>query len=223
MVRAILGGSKTQTRRPIKPQPEPIPVDIRSRRDKCDHWWPCAKAGAMIDITDAAWLCPFGKVGDQIWVRENFQPLIRDESERDYKTGAGYRVVYPATDPVEEFYDAFREDLSNRVWPSIHMPRWASRITLEITNVRVERVMDISEADAKAEGSELLRWFHRPGTPEGEDTNLGAQGQQWNESWDAPCYRNGFAKLWQSIYVGTSNDWDRNPWVWALEFRRVEK
>lgn len=188
MVRAILDGRKTQTRRPVKPQPEPIPEDVwKDKRVPSERqfWWPSKKAGQMVELRDMALLAPLGTVGDQLWVRETWRMDA-------YNIAAEYRA---STSALMEHIAPWK--------PSIHMPRWASRIDLEITRVWVERVQDITEEDAKREGVKV-----------GEDRSysFAEHGLKYEPHKDA------FRDLWQSIY-GT---WDANPWVWAYEFRRIK-
>lgn len=190
MVRAILDGRKTQTRRVIANvgADNCIPLQKQTK----------TKDGIYTHVMDAPMygLCPFGQVGDRLWVREAYQgPLfnfdqmetyLEDTSKFERPEFCEYRADGGKT---PEYYDA--DDNLRYGWkPSIHMPRWASRITLEITGVRVERLQDISEADAIAEG----------GT------------KHFNIDW--------FGPLWASIYGVDS--WNSNPWVWVIEFRRVE-
>ncbi|HFF8969403.1 hypothetical protein [Serratia marcescens] len=166
MVRAILDGRKTQTRRALNWKRQPY-TEMAERDD--GSLWPWAEDGERGG--DIWFSCPFGEVGDRLWVRETFGDC-------------GNRLVYRA-----DTEDGAASQVKRWV-PSIHMPRWASRITLEITGVRVERLQDISEADAIAEG----------GT------------KHFNIDW--------FGPLWASIYGVDS--WNSNPWVWVIEFRRVE-
>ncbi|HCQ8035405.1 TPA: hypothetical protein OL868_001004 [Klebsiella quasipneumoniae subsp. quasipneumoniae] len=197
MVRGILDGRKTQTRRPIKWKQTRF-TEIGEREDgskwpwsedaehACDFWHPC----------------PFGAVGDRIWVRETFQgPLFDYDLMDSYcKDPTPFEkpefCVYKADGvPAPEFYDA--DDELHCCWrPSIHMPRWASRILLEITNVRVERLKSISDSDAIREGCSTANM----------------------KSGD--CVADVFARLWASIYGAES--WNANPWVWVIEFKRVE-
>lgn len=200
MVRAILDGSKTQTRRVVKG----MALD----------WLENAKFTPNYVALPENNMCHLGRIGDRLWVRENFQPLLADEKTWDdmphvnYKTGEGYTVSYPATDGIVEFVNA-DDEIKDSVTPSIHMPRWASRITLEITGVRVERLQDISEEDAKAEGCKAI------------------EGCKWHtfEEADAgiPMHehtaRDAFGALWESI--NGEESWAANPWVWVIEFRRV--
>ena len=164
MVRAILDGRKTQTRRIVKPQP---------------------LEGGKVDST---WIRPFAK-GQRLWVRESWAwyPLDHDP------TCVIYRADYPHGTPCPPEYERWR--------PCIHMPRWASRILLEVTAVRVERLQDISEADAQAEGA----------TGQCPVGNL----RIYNE---APLAYH-FAQIWEQAHPNT---WDQNPWVWVIDFQRIE-
>ncbi len=138
-------------------------------------------------LKEASLLCPLGQPGDRLWVRETWAPFNPHQSH-----GCCYRADNDLRELQTQPGTAFR-------WrPSIHMPRWASRITLEITRVWVERVHDITDQNAFNEGA---------------PTTTGCL--------DDPCvmsFRQGFNDLWQSIY-GT---WAANPWVWAVEFRRMK-
>lgn len=200
MVRAILDGRKTQTRRVMKPQPDEDGL---------------AKVinGPWVDTSERIYRCPFGVPGDRIWVRETFQgPLFDFEQMEAYQEDSSKFkkpefCVYKADGkPAPEFFDA--DDNLHCGWrPSIHMPRWASRILLEITDVRVEQLKSISEEEARSEGVAQLRegfWKHyQPGWTQHQ---LSARGS--------------FATLWESIYG--FGEWDRNPWVWVIEFKRIE-
>lgn len=202
MVQAILAGRKSQTRRVVKPQPEPIPDDVRKDPKtpaNRQFWWPSNRAMSMVEVRDmCGMLSPYGAPGDRLWVREKFQPLFAsgfDHNTVDWKTGKGYACRYVATDGIVEWMDG-DDHMTDRCMPSIHMPRWASRLTLEVTGVRVERLQDISEADAIAEGSQCA------GVPAAL-TNFAA-----------------YAKLWEKI--NGPGSWALNPWVWVVEFKRVE-
>lgn len=189
MVRALLDGRKTQTRRPIKWKQTRF-TEIGEREDgskwpwsedaehACDFWHPC----------------PFGAVGDRIWVREAFRvhsratdvaTLVYKASERNSWTEQTRRVPVAVCNKLA----------TPEKWtPSLHMPRWASRILLEITGVRVERLRSMSQDDARAEGV------------------IAASGPM-----EAGL---AFRELWDSIYGEES--WKANPWVWVIEFKRVE-
>jgi hypothetical protein len=181
MVRAILDGRKTQTRRPVK-----FPVHDKNLG--------CELAGNELagELSAGNYLnSAFGKQGDRIWVRETWARYNIDQDSYDM----AYRATPPEDWPEE-----------GKWRPSIHMPRWASRILLEITGVRVERLNAISQEDAQDEGMELTGW-----RPTYSDPDSG--GEVWTP------YDN-FARLWDSIYGEGS--WKVNPWVWVIEFKRVE-
>lgn len=158
MVRAILAGTKTQTRRVVKHSPAP---------------W--NREHTAWDMTR----CPYGQPGDRLWVRETWAPLTN-----------GYAY---AADPI------WNASPSGRWRPRIHMPRAASRILLEVTGVCAQRLQDISDADAKAEGVAL--------TPR--------TCTMYDGIW-----RDAYRDLWESINGKFS--WSRNPWLWVVEFKRIE-
>ncbi|EMC8573951.1 hypothetical protein VLQ41_000778 [Salmonella enterica] len=200
MVRAIIDGRKTQTRRPIKWKQTRF-TEVAERDD--GSLWPwaedCERGG------DIWFTCPFGEVGDRIWVRETFRvhsratdvaTLVYRASVRNSWTEQTHRV------PVA----VCNKPATPEKWtPSIHMPRWASRITLEITDVRVERLNNISYDDAISEGIKQEWTCIDPG--------LGSYAHK-NDVQD------DYETLWKSIY-GTDS-WQANPWVWVIEFKRVE-
>jgi hypothetical protein len=202
MVRAILSGNKTQTRRVMKHQVcEPGIVEI----DSDGYCMIVEDNGVKIQ----GWHCPYGKPGDHLWVRETFAYCVLgtdmcDEShshsipakqyEKDCKSLNTYHIAYAADPDEEAIIGPWR--------PSIHMPRHASRITLEIISVRVERLNDISEEDAIAEGID-------------ESKSDSAISQGWYER-----PRRAFMRLWESI--NGAGSWAKNPWVWVIEFKRVK-
>ncbi|MDY3694589.1 MAG: hypothetical protein SO066_07965 [Proteus mirabilis] len=193
MVRAILDGRKTQTRRVMKVQPV-------LNGDRWEVYSASVEKGnKSIPVTPWGSIennCPFGKVGDRLWVRETFGNRV----VRDALGGTGEFITYRASEPDAVYCTcASGDDIPMKWKPSIHMPRWASRITLEITDVRVERLNDISNDDAKSEGC----WYGRGGgTP---DKALTPSDQ--------------FPTLWEEIYGDGS--WSSNPWVWVIEFKRI--
>lgn len=144
--------------------------------------------------------CPFGGVGDRIWVRETFA------SGLSTKSTLAYRATHKREDLEDGFYDTIK-------WtPSIHMPRRASRILLEITDVRVERLSAISEGDAIREGIDADRLSESQDNYDCiADHNMTGR----------PTAKGYFSDLWQSIY-GEEN-WKANPWVWVIEFKRIEE
>ncbi len=201
MVRAILDGRKTQTRRIIRQQPidEAVRVEILSAPNKYGDW-ACYTAGGGHYGTRK---CPYGVPGDRLWVRESFTTWcdIHDAGgEAPYQTCRCGEI-----ESVE--YRAGNKTANQPRWkPSIHMPRWASRITLEITDVRVQRIQDIPEEDATAEGCERELY------PDGTD-------------WGATLVtaKDEFETLWDSLNAKRGFGWSVNPWVWAISFRRIEK
>lgn len=205
MVRAILDGSKTQTRRVVKPvrgfeSCDICRPDFMADPDKV--WW----HGTETERVGVAQSCPYGQPGDRLWVRENFSCLGYFEgNNHDEEACANIKyadgvcrisdLLIDTENGVDQLKQAKRACVKKTV-PSIHMPRWASRITLEITDVRVERLHDISRGDAMEEGCP----FHNMAS--GDDP------RRW------------FSYLWQSI--NGSDSWDANPWVWVISFKRVE-
>ena len=222
MVRALLDGRKTQTRRIMKAQPSEdfTPMNMALEADYKARWYtpgivdkdgylqPAGKEVFGVANENEGYSCPFGAVGDRIWVRETWARYNIDQDSHDM----AYRATIPEDWPE-----------SGRWRPSIHMPRWASRITLEITDVRVERLNAISEEDAQREGVYTEVWDQTVVA-----RNYAARDeffQFWSE--DMPhyvemnqLYRSSFRSLWESIY-GAEN-WLANPWVWVIEFKRVE-
>ncbi|MHC1998489.1 morphogenetic protein [Klebsiella pneumoniae] len=210
MVRAILDGRKTQTRRPVK-----FPVHDKNLG--------CELAGNELagELSAGNYLnSAFGKPGDRIWVREAYRlPASLDDVSPtgvgEMAVATGYRKPWAPTfyDFTGTFSDGWKGfetppkvSDAGKLRPSIHMPRWASRILLEITDVRVERLNAISQEDAQAEGMELTGW-----RPTYSDPDSGGEVMT--------PYDN-FAELWSSIYGDES--WKANPWVWVISFKRVE-
>ncbi|HCC2946136.1 TPA: hypothetical protein M4219_005062 [Klebsiella pneumoniae] len=211
MVRALLSGRKTQTRRIIKPQPEATLSGSLSGK-----WLSRPLNGLLLPkIEDIAIHCPFGVVGDRIWVRETWAILGNEDGccidweeklcKADERSAARiYRASCEQRPgnyglwsiPDDADWKPHTKDYQYEgAWrPSIHMPRWASRILLEITGVRVERLRSMSQDDARAEGV------------------IAASGPM-----EAGL---AFRELWDSIYGEES--WKANPWVWVIEFKRVE-
>lgn len=201
MVRAILDGRKTQTRRIMTVQPESSEFGLRYiaesslAKEVGMYFWSQSDACGM-KARSKPFACPYGKPGDRIWVRETWNKyggLLTYRADHDW------------------INDMRKETVCTAKWvPSIHMPRWASRIMLEITDVRVERLQNISDEDVDSEGfagdyptSALPALF--PGEP---------------SDWSHLSMRDCYGALWKSIY-GAEN-WQANPWVWVIEFKRVE-
>lgn len=210
MVRAVLDGRKTQTRRIMKSQPVP------SKTREGDFWFSCNKTRSMVHVSDfipgncanlpdaheyLSMCCPFGAVGDRLWVRETWMP----DAPRDGYWGdvEFYGCKGSPLSMIPELYRKPEHCIHRASWdgsgmngwtPSIHMPRWASRITLEITGVRVERLQNMSGEDARSEGFAY------------ENSHVLGDIDE-------------FSRVWTSIYGADS--WQVNPWVWVIEFQRV--
>ena len=194
MVRAILDGRKTQTRRVMrvgKDEPEWASVHVDGSGDGWIGWSPHAVSAAetlRFYPGAAGFKCPYGRPGDRLWVRETFRVSGHDECRKIADCAGSDHVHYKADK---------NEPPAVGIWrPSIFMPRWASRIDLEILSVRAERLQDISEEDARAEGMTLA------GTP------------------PFTTYRGAFAYGWDTIN-GKRAPWASNPWVWVVGFQRV--
>jgi hypothetical protein len=203
MVRALLLGTKTQTRRVVR-----LPSDrgaweastLGGPGVRHSDGTPAAEFTCLWNTTTGkALACPYGAPGDRLWVREAWS----------YFGGAEYLYQQDRESVV---YRTDGEEQNGRGWtwrPSIHMPRWASRITLEVTEVRVQRLQDISEEDAQAEGAPR---DHEPCDHIRRSCeDIGCLG---------PTYRASFCELWDSIN-GDRTPWKSNPWVWAISFRMV--
>lgn len=220
MVRAILDGRKTQTRRIMKPQPTlsgPLAFTSYSDDEGIESFWTLAQQcppgqDRAAFKREAYWWhvrCPYGKAGHLLWVRETWKywdwtsdgmPWIRyaaDEKARLIERGLpdeGLEDIWADLSETANYdIDGAARD---RKWrPSIHMPRWASRITLRVTGVRIERLQDIGRGDAMREGCPFPNMAN------------------------STSPRDWFATLWESINGGGS--WDANPYVWVVEFERA--
>lgn len=230
MVRAILEGRKTQTRRVMKPQPPSIEAVRALYGDyhlknihQPDVWSVMGSVWAVRQLLGTEcregrlgeWRCPYGAPGDRLWVREAWQAI---HVSIDPETGYGddvyeaeaipkdsqhgyWSVAYRATDAQADYH----KDDRGFVWrPGIHMPRWASRITLEVANVRVERVHAIAPDDVTAEGITE------------EDARCDGECGATPCSMLVPAFKG----LWHEI--NGQESWDANPWVWVVEFKRIQ-
>lgn len=216
MVRAILDGRKAQTRRVMKHQPQRVVVHdigpmlaIQQPRGNRRWLWPNARAEVIA-------ACPYGQPGDRLWVRETFAAWW------DTATGKRSHVMGYRADINDPEWDGFGADdpwwLDAKWEPSIHMPRAFSRIQLEITDVRIERLQAISESDAAAEG------VHRIQIGSGYPDLFSAFPTSWAEVIEQQAdahedARLAYRDLWESI--NGPGSWSINPWVWVVEFKRV--
>ncbi len=214
MVKAILNGRKRQTRRLIEPQPGPLRREtIGLDSERMSDW-----IGEVMGIC-AQWRarCPYGEQGrDQLWVREAWRTapaLDKDNAKGIAKRALGAHYPKPWA-PLQYEADGALRDWDESVWGkpagryrhARFMPRWASRLTLAVVDVRVERLQEISEADARAEGMLLdgvLGW-HWPGGTTHYETAVGAFAEGWN------------------ALNGKRAPWKSNPWIWAVGFRLMQ-
>jgi len=214
MVRAILEGQKTQTRRIGR-----MPIlyywpDTQTMLVKHNKFWEEAILKYPEDYA------PYGIPDDRLWVRETFVLENTDEVPTD---GRPYRemeepgefgqLLVPHYRATESEPHIVPLDLSDsyddrtRWHPSIHMPKWASRITLEVMDVRVQRVQEITDDDAWEEGA----WWWRHDDAAGPPFYV-------RKGYNVEC----FSELWNSIYAKRGLGWDANPWIWAISFKKLE-
>lgn len=198
MVRALLAGTKTQTRRVVAlPRKRESFVVL----DYGNGWWPYESDDGESELCDDGmehpYTCPYGQPGDRLWVRETWRTVAESDAIPPRDLTPAHRIWYEADEPHQRGFGKLR--------PSMFMPRWASRILLEVTAVRVERLQDISKADAEAEGIER-------------------DGSAWRH-YTRPCRfactdpRMSYQTLWELI--NGAGSWDANPFVWVVEFKRA--
>lgn len=215
MVKAILAGKKTQTRRVIEPQPRKTDVTgglIDYAVSPTETWklagyedtWGFKSTSTDVSLS-GSWRSPYGIPGDRLWVRETWR-TVELESGLDgvlYKADNHFQPIDNTQAAGDLWCDAHKNGKHGKAWrPSIHIYRWMSRIMLSVENVRVERLQDISEEDAIAEGFQQ------------EVISVGYQ--------DAPVTlpaHQKFTYLWDSINGKRGYSFDSNPWVWVIEFK----
>lgn len=218
MVRAILDGRKTQTRLPVKHHN--ISVHLQSVGNLAMSWCDFPGEPHTVTFDDIGYACPYGAVGDRLWVRETFNwsadnelaPYENHKHCPERKNYSAQNVVWKADG--QEWNPLHPEWGITKWLPSIHMPRWASRITLEITGIRVERVQEISGKDCYKEGivsqnEEFLAYEGAPATSMEELATYQIKLK--------------YAESWNSIYLKRGYSWESNPWVWAIEFVQVKE
>lgn len=213
MVQALLAGSKTQTRRLMKLPSGFEHADISLQRMQDGYpegtrpVWECHGEPNAFSSR-----CPYGAPGDRMWVKEThyrYGKWVRSGKTKNgrqrwrFRAWGGRSVMFP------QDFDGIslpkkRTELGWHKRPSIFMPRWASRLVLEVTAVRVERLQDISGRDAKAEGV--------------DEDDFGPPPEHEGFVFD---YRAGYAQLWDSLNAARGFGWKSNPWVWVVEFKRA--
>ncbi|MFH0021759.1 hypothetical protein ACFZAC_09150 [Pseudomonas fluorescens] len=212
MVRAILDGRKTVTRRPVKGWQVPT-EDTSVATGERHRWMAIAQRDprygfGVFGATEAECAkeleefapCPYGRRGERLWVRETWQADAQLDAVAPRDLSQGEPIQYPADGAVRQTGCSMITPGKGR--PSIHMPRWVCRIQLEITDVRVERLQDITRSDIRAEGLQC--------PPELASDDV------------SPNYRDWYPAAWKELWNSTGGDWDANPWVWCVSFRRVE-
>lgn len=211
MVMAILEGRKTQTRRVVKKIPCEcggwLPYEVSNTTP--EGWQTIGHSGKWTceSCLNGPVKCPYGQPGDRLWVRETFSKGHPIDISHQY-SGIRYRADGAVKDNGNEI--GFLET----TWtPSIFMPRWASRITLEVFNVGVERVQDIMWDEAIAEGIRVLP-LQDANDPSAWWESAPGENQARTPVWS-------FKKLWDSIN-GKKHPWESNPWVWVIEFKKLE-
>ncbi len=195
MVQATLDVRKTMTRRVVKNLVGATSVEDIYHRPDGLYIGTHLKVGDGQGVT-LPFRCPYGNIGDQLWVRETYRIINH--------SGTASKYFYKA--------DACQTDINDNEikWkPSIFMPKEACRIRLEITNIRVERLQDISQEDSKAEG--IYTMPHRPAS-EGCTPHK-------DKSFSRDCFVCAFKFLWNTINGESGNGWDTNPWLWVIEFK----
>ena len=233
MVKALFDGRKTVTRRPVEPWRLPVECNFQDERYPESKYMSTANNhnrwgfGVFGDTPEAAMenyngeyssCAPYNQ-GDLIWVRETFQAYCEPEKdylEVNFKTGKGVTVSYPATDELVEIEDMETGNSSCRKKPSIHMPRYASRLTLRVTGVRCEQLNNTTNESATKEGINCYQFYPDDGFPLCDGyTHLPDDGKCALHTSPKEAYKH----LWNSIY----SNWDENPWVWVIEFEVVHK
>jgi hypothetical protein len=219
MVRAILDGRKTQTRRVAKFIPLESGLNLQaSSLGAGDYFTGAPETGKVLrSMGGSCWQdrtkplrCPYGQPGDRLWVRETWIPVWHGSYEPMDGKPTEYCLIEYAASAHSGYHTAW--DHYEGYWrPSIHMPRWASRVTLEVTGIRVERIQEISEADSLLEGVKALTGDFAgcfvvadvPGAMSGTTAK-----ECFQRRWDLLNAKRGFG-------------WDANPWVWVIEFKRI--
>lgn len=222
MVRAILAGTKTQTRRVVR-LPGGAPWRLGHVDEDGASFARANRTVRGVEVVTEGWEipCPYGVAGERLWVRETWALVSADDhsafTARAERMPAG-KTLADTDGGLDRFIDLTDEQAEwahahvdpERWRPSIHMPRWASRLTLEISEVRVQRLQEISDEAAAAEGMDF-----RP-----IDTFPGVKAWHAPDGWSHKTARGAFDHAWESIN-GKRAPWASNPWVWAITFKRL--
>lgn len=232
LAQAIAEGRKTVTRRPVKPQPRPgVPLGPATMAALPGDWTFANRGGISFTITNKpegpdGWAhrnSPFGVPGDRLWVRETFWNNARStqdaSGEHSHYWGRVVEYAEQREEPGWHNNDQYGAGYM-RKRPAIHMPRWASRLTLEVVIVRVERLQAISEEDAIAEGVEKNTGEGHKWSPDDGYRTYCEHYPNGCECFPHENARKAYADLWDSI--NGDGSWDANPWVWVVEFEVVK-
>lgn len=207
MVRAILDGRKTQTRRVINPQPTHELQDDST--PDCGHyeWEWCGK---LLHPS----LCPYGKAGGGIYNKSGDRLYVKERwaLDKKYDKFPGSKVPKKGRGRIFYFADGEKPEWAGRSRAARFMPRWASRILVEITNVRWQQLQEISEKDARAEGVKSF-----------EDLQLTWRDYQLKSYAPLHTARDSFKSLWDSINAKRGQGWDKNLWVWPITFEQIKE
>jgi hypothetical protein len=207
MVKAILEDRKTQTRRVLKKQP----IDILPM--KVPNMWVILETrdpshGGVIG-------CRYGRIGDHLWVRETWrcEELASGQDGVRFAADNSFHKIENTVAASDAWLESYLSDKPDKWRPSIFMPRWASRISLEVVNIRVERVQQISREDAKAEGmSHVWDWNKDRYKKHPEHFTRGVLNP----------YVANYSVLWDELNAKRGFGWDVDPWVWVIEFKRLQ-
>ena len=226
MAKAILEGRETQTRRIIKPQSEVITGDILQ-----PYIWYAANKGDFAGDPNRRIKCPY-QIGQTLWVRETWGI----QGSKGYTQKEFFNLPEMKKYNIEYWKSVIlykaSDDFNVNWWPSIFMPQWASRINLEVTDISVERLQDISEDDAKAEGMFFVDYGTNCYHPkpcllsEYHEYHQQKNGWSWkNTKSDSECFgsaRLAFVSLWNSLNKKRGYGWEVNPYVWRIQFQKVK-
>lgn len=209
-VQTILSGRKTQTRRVIKPQPSTYTA--MTRFNNFLKWKDCINAKLPFALGLLKTHCPYGQIGDHLWVRETWAVPAALNRYKPSQLLDWQPILYRADNFIRGNFETGKDwtgDEFGRWRPSIFMPRWVSRITLEVTDVGVERVQNIREHEVFLEGIEHC---------------LDCDAYILSHRNDEPHEQSDdFIDLWNSINAKRGFGWDTNPWVWKVEFRVIQQ